>query len=447
MNISKSCIRVLGAAAVLLGMLTLNGASAMAAGAPIVTTEPASSVLPYSANLNGTVSQNGATTTYQFEYGTTTGYGSSTTVQTAPAPEPSSVSVPVAGLLPETAYHYRISATNSYGTTLGKDATFTTLGWSVEEQHLKELGGTPKFISGGSMVINTTLSGDQQVSIGCSETGSGTVGGKMTLSLSSCTVSVNGEGGLCTLKPFAFSVNEAFVKESKTEGKLLFSGAKCIIPEEVNLHSGGFAVAPAFENVELPVTLKGVGFKFGAQSAEVSIASKWHLVETYVGQRFGLGWRVEGLSLTKHLLEETGYPYAFTSPSTTATFEFASWKVTVSCQASQEGSLGLNDKITLVNCSSPNCTATASAIQLNAAFTPAEGSTITGFEFKGSKCTMPEGLLLVKGGSFTVVAGAEQASLPVTLTNAAKYGTQTVNIGISSTWSLGPGGKKFGTTA
>ena len=44
----------------------------------------------------------------------------------APAPRRSGPTAPIAGLGPNTKYHYRLVARNSAGTTLGGDRTFTT---------------------------------------------------------------------------------------------------------------------------------------------------------------------------------------------------------------------------------------------------------------------------------------------------------------------------------
>ena len=52
-------------------------------GAPSVTTDAASSVAPTSARLNGRVTPNGAATSWYFEYGTTTRYGSRTPTKNA----------------------------------------------------------------------------------------------------------------------------------------------------------------------------------------------------------------------------------------------------------------------------------------------------------------------------------------------------------------------------
>jgi len=42
--------------------------------APTVSTDPATSVTPTSARLNGTITSNGQATSWFFEYGTTTSY-------------------------------------------------------------------------------------------------------------------------------------------------------------------------------------------------------------------------------------------------------------------------------------------------------------------------------------------------------------------------------------
>jgi len=94
---------------------------------PIATTGSATSVTHDSATLNGTVNPNGLSTTYCFEYGTTTSYG--TTTPSTDAGDGTSnvpVSDDLTGLDPDTTYHFRIVAENSAGTSYGVDQTFTT---------------------------------------------------------------------------------------------------------------------------------------------------------------------------------------------------------------------------------------------------------------------------------------------------------------------------------
>jgi sugar lactone lactonase YvrE len=96
---------------------------------PEVVTQAASSIKATEATLKGTVNPSGVATTYRFEYGTTTSYGTS-----IPAPsenvgsgiEAVSKSHTITPLQPETTYHFRIVASNNYGTIYGQDNYFTT---------------------------------------------------------------------------------------------------------------------------------------------------------------------------------------------------------------------------------------------------------------------------------------------------------------------------------
>jgi hypothetical protein len=96
------------------------------AGQPSATTGAASGVTATTATLNGTVFANKESTTYRFEYGTTTAYGSQTPTGTSSGNSGKSVSAGVTGLAPATTYHFRLVATNPSGTAAGADMTFTT---------------------------------------------------------------------------------------------------------------------------------------------------------------------------------------------------------------------------------------------------------------------------------------------------------------------------------
>ncbi len=94
---------------------------------PSATTDPASGVGQTAATLNGTVNPQGKQTSYHFEYGTTTGYGSSTATQSAgTGTAAQGVSAGVSGLQAGTTYHFRVVATSAAGTTFGADRSFTT---------------------------------------------------------------------------------------------------------------------------------------------------------------------------------------------------------------------------------------------------------------------------------------------------------------------------------
>ncbi len=94
---------------------------------PTVITGSASAITASSATLTGTVNPNGQETTYHFDYGKTTTYGSRTTGASAgSATTAGSVSAKLSGLARKTVYHYRLVASNPSGPAMGADATFTT---------------------------------------------------------------------------------------------------------------------------------------------------------------------------------------------------------------------------------------------------------------------------------------------------------------------------------
>jgi len=97
-------------------------------GPPTATTSPASAVGNTTATLNGLVNPSSNATTYRFEYGTTTAYGTQTPVATVGSDgSDHAVSQAIAGLAPNSTYHYRVAATNALGfVTVGADVAFAT---------------------------------------------------------------------------------------------------------------------------------------------------------------------------------------------------------------------------------------------------------------------------------------------------------------------------------
>ena len=97
---------------------------------PEVVTGTATEVGETSAVLNGSVNPAGFPTTYHFDWGLTSSYGSRLPLG---ADEPAGATRLVniyryrlSGLSPDTTYHYRIVAENSLGFSEGADRTFTT---------------------------------------------------------------------------------------------------------------------------------------------------------------------------------------------------------------------------------------------------------------------------------------------------------------------------------
>ncbi len=92
------------------------------------TGESVSAVQERQATVHGTIDPNGLSTSYHVQYGPTTSYGaSSSTASAGSGWQPGSVNVTLQGLEPGVTYHYRLVASNSQGTSYGKDRQFTTV--------------------------------------------------------------------------------------------------------------------------------------------------------------------------------------------------------------------------------------------------------------------------------------------------------------------------------
>jgi len=96
-------------------------------GPPVVTTNPATFIASFSATLDGSLNPHGLTTTFHFQYGTTTSYGLTTAPQTQTGNSSRNVSANIGSLMANHTYHFRIVASNADGTRMGADRAFTTL--------------------------------------------------------------------------------------------------------------------------------------------------------------------------------------------------------------------------------------------------------------------------------------------------------------------------------
>lgn len=96
---------------------------------PTVLTQAASSVTATSAVLNATVNPNGeAVSACTFEYGPTRSYGHDAPCSVLPGSgtSPVAVSTTITGLATKKKYHFRITATNPYGTGIGTNKDVKT---------------------------------------------------------------------------------------------------------------------------------------------------------------------------------------------------------------------------------------------------------------------------------------------------------------------------------
>jgi hypothetical protein len=111
------------------GPLQASAAASEPATAPAVSTGQASGVTQEGATLTGTLDTEGHETTYEFDIGVDTSYGTRIFGDAGVELGTQTFTAPLLGLAPDTTYHYRILATNAFGTTYGADQAFTTAGY------------------------------------------------------------------------------------------------------------------------------------------------------------------------------------------------------------------------------------------------------------------------------------------------------------------------------
>jgi hypothetical protein len=115
------------------GWSTENRPATMSARPPLDSTGAASSISTTGATLNGTVNPERSPTTYYFQYGTTTSYGSTTsTAEAGSGHETVAASRSLSTLSAGTTYHYRLVATGPEGSTYGGDQSFKTASTNVK---------------------------------------------------------------------------------------------------------------------------------------------------------------------------------------------------------------------------------------------------------------------------------------------------------------------------
>jgi len=123
---------------------------------PTVTTTTSSSIDPHSQTINGTIDPGGVESTYHFQYGPDTNYGSQTVPESDPVTGTGELPATgtATGLNPNTTYHFRIVGTNASGSITGTDQTFTTA------PAPPILDGSPAFVSSMTptgATLNATL--------------------------------------------------------------------------------------------------------------------------------------------------------------------------------------------------------------------------------------------------------------------------------------------------
>jgi hypothetical protein len=125
-----------------------------------VATGVASAVTESSATVAASVNTDGAHALVHFDYGTSTAYGQSTTVQLLPpaAGVSTAFSASLAGLPAGTTIHYRAVAQTDFGTVGGADEAFTTAG-STPPPAVAVLASPRATVTGGRAVVKLACHG------------------------------------------------------------------------------------------------------------------------------------------------------------------------------------------------------------------------------------------------------------------------------------------------
>jgi phosphodiesterase/alkaline phosphatase D-like protein len=106
-----------------------NNTAPVVGKAPTTRTNAATTIARSTAVINGQVNPNGSPTSYWFEYGTDTNFGSVTQfLATNSGTTFMTVAASISGLEPGMKYYFRLNGQNQYGTVNGATMSFTTVG-------------------------------------------------------------------------------------------------------------------------------------------------------------------------------------------------------------------------------------------------------------------------------------------------------------------------------
>jgi hypothetical protein len=197
---TRSPHRLLGATVLVVGLGLLSGGAGTAGvlAAPAAITGAMSAVGATSGTASGTVNPNGRSTSWYFEYGTSTSYGKKTSSRSAGSGTANvQVSRALTALSPGTTYHYRLVATSSDGTTRGGDGIFTTLPPPVA------VTGSATSVTVSSAKLNGSVDPNGRATTWYFEYGTSTSYGKKTSSKSagSATTATSVSVGVSGLTP------------------------------------------------------------------------------------------------------------------------------------------------------------------------------------------------------------------------------------------------------
>jgi CSLREA domain-containing protein len=222
---------------------------------PGVTTGAASQVTTSDATVAGQILTNARATSWHVDFGPTTAYGSQMPAQALPG---GLAAIPVmtalSGLPAHTVIHYRLVATNGDGTTVGPDATFTTL------------TPTPKFVGVGIVKRTLTVSstGRVKVTLTCPPSASGACTGTLAMTIK---VKSKAHGK----KSKAKKPKTTTVTLARSTFRIAAGSSKSV---QLHLNSKALSLLRAAGHGGLTVTLAATASDAGGARANTSISEK-----------------------------------------------------------------------------------------------------------------------------------------------------------------------------
>ena len=270
---------------------------------PTVVTVAASAITGTTATLNGTVNANNASTTVSFEYGLTVAYG--TVVAGVPATVTGNTVTPstaaLAGLVPNTTYHYRINGVNAGGTVNGSDMTFTTaiVPPSVVTAAATVVTGTTATLNGtvNANNVSSTVSFDYGLTVAY---GTNVPGVPLTVTGTSATASLAALTGLVPNTLYHFRINGTNTGGTTNGGDLTFTTA-AVAPTVTTTAATGVGTTSA--------TFNGT---INANNSSTTVLFDWGLTVAYGNTVAGTPSPVTGTTTTNVSAAVTGLVNATT---------------------------------------------------------------------------------------------------------------------------------------
>ena len=324
--------------------------------------------------------------------------------------------------------------------------------WRIEGSSLPELEAWEPYSSSGAFEVATEVGG-QPLTIGCKESGSGTLGFQETMNLSECEAEYNGEE--CEVSPVApLKLDGEFQSEFGSGALLmLFEIEECASPELIPVYeSGGMTMKAGAEAVEFPASMSENTYvisETAEHEAEVSVSSTWTLTGKYEGEKFAYAepeslnpdWRIEGSSLPEL---EAWEPYSSSGAFEVAT-EVGGQPLTIGCKESGSGTLGFQETMNLSECEAEyngeECEVSPVApLKLDGEFQSEFGSGALLMLFEIEECASPELIPVYESGGMTMKAGAEAVEFPASMSENTYVISETAEheaeVSVSSTWTL-----------